>query len=77
MGRLLKKLTIGDVFGKLTVISAIERRPTETRKPARTLFECECGKLCIKNNADVRQGKTTSCGKCEICTCVKSNTNEA
>lgn len=48
----------GQRFGKLTVIE----RTQSTNKNAKWICECECGKIVSVFGADLRSGKTKSCG---------------
>ena len=55
-------LKSGDVFGKLTVVKEVPYEIKNNRTVRRILCECECGSLKIVRFADLRSGKTLSCG---------------
>ncbi|WP_373750312.1 hypothetical protein [Jeotgalibaca porci] len=49
----------GEVYGKLTVIKRVEN---DKHGKARWLCRCECGNESTPNGADLRSGKSRSCG---------------
>lgn len=53
------KIKIGDVFGKLTVIS---REPNSISRHRRWLCRCECGNTKIIREDSLLTGSTRSCG---------------
>ena len=53
------KIKIGDVFGKLTVIS---REPDSISRHRRWLCRCECGNTKIIREDSLLKGSTKSCG---------------
>lgn len=59
MPRPIKLLMLGARYGRLTVVAPVEKVRNERTK---TLFRCDCGKLCEKSNRDVLEAKTQSCG---------------
>lgn len=60
-----KKISIGDKFGKLTVVGIGNKT-----KHMRTTYKCkcDCGRVSLKIGNDLISKKTTSCGHCkEVC----------
>lgn len=55
------KNEVGNIYGKLTVISKANR-PDNRPKGAYWLCHCECGKDKIIRGADLRTGSVNSCG---------------
>jgi hypothetical protein len=58
MGRPLKEDLTGRVFGRLTVLSRAGSIPGQ----AIWLCQCECGERAVKPGAQLRRGRTLSCG---------------
>lgn len=60
----------GQRFGRLLVVSRLQSTPAGQ---ARWLSLCECGNEVRSPGADLRQGKTTSCGCAKIERCATIN----
>lgn len=58
-----KKIDLtGQKFGKLTVLKEAPRE--NTKQPIKWICECECGNQVQVRTTDLRNGHSSSCGKC-------------
>ena len=57
-----KKVEVGQVFNKLTVISQAEQKLTCKRKEKFWNCKCECGREKMLNASAIKANLTTSCG---------------
>lgn len=56
------KINIGDKFGKLIVLEEIPERDASRRVHYKC--QCECGNITTPSASDLKNGHSTSCGKC-------------
>lgn len=55
-----RNVSIGQVFGRLTIVSDPFRNPGGSKR--RVFCQCSCGRITEKNLSDILAGHTTSCG---------------
>lgn len=59
---------IGQVFGKLTIVSAGEAyvTPCNGKKQRQWVCKCECGKELTVRQANLKSGRSAACGGCPV-----------
>lgn len=57
-----KPIEVGDRFGRLVVLSFIEKRKESGTWQLYWLCRCDCGQIANKRDANLKNGNTRSCG---------------